>query len=198
MFIAPRIYDISKRGLETLSNGEDIYKNWTFYRIFEEVFRIKEEDEESVPINYELLHQVHIEVLREYLLYKSSWHHVNGEKVWFYKLDEELIRGMTEDNIQEMIDETVTRCSLVNKPRLVKAVTYKWVRSANNQHDTVYRREGYGVLYNSDVYFISGAKYPVSPDKCVVTHRYDKGVPKNKRELFDGIRHEMRKYAIYC
>lgn len=193
----PWVNQISYRGMQALQEGEDVYEAWNFRRIFRTIQRIKE-DQNLPRIDESSLYEIDVEVLKDTLLFKSSWHHVNdGEKTWFYRLDEKMIAMMDQNDVEDMIKESRIRHSILNCPRLVRVKTYQWVRSANDQHDTTHCWEGFGVLYNGEVYFYDGLHLPVRHDQCQILRRYNH-VPKGRREVYDDIRRDMRKNGIYC
>jgi hypothetical protein len=105
-------YSMSNRAVEAYSNGEKPLSKWTKAEIISAVSEIDSD-------KAELLKSVKALTLKEKVLYCSSWHHTSSRynKTNFYRIDEDFINGLTEEDIAEM--------TLENRNEKKKSKTYK-------------------------------------------------------------------------
>lgn len=105
-------YSMSNRAVEAYSNGEKPLSKWTKAEIISAVSELD-------PVKAELLKHVKALTLKEKVLYCSSWHHTSSRfnKTNFYRIDEDFIGGLTEEDIAEMASE--------NRNEKKKSKTYK-------------------------------------------------------------------------
>jgi hypothetical protein len=105
-------YSMSNRAVEAYSNGEKPLSKWTKAEIISAVSEIDSD-------KAELLKSVKALTLKEKVLYCSSWHHTSSRynKTNFYRIDEDFINGLTEEDIAEM--------ALENRNEKKKSKTYK-------------------------------------------------------------------------
>lgn len=105
-------YSMSNRAVEAYSNGEKPLSKWTKAEIISAVSEIDSD-------KAELLKSVKALTLKEKVLYCSSWHHTSSRynKTNFYRIDEDFINGLTEEDITEM--------ALENRNEKKKSKTYK-------------------------------------------------------------------------
>jgi hypothetical protein len=103
---------MSNRAVEAYSNGEKPLSKWTKAEIISAVSEIDSD-------KAELLKSVKALTLKEKVLYCSSWHHTSSRynKTNFYRIDEDFINGLTEEDIAEM--------ALENRNEKKKSKTYK-------------------------------------------------------------------------
>jgi len=90
-------YSMSNRAVEAYSNGEKPLSKWTKAEI---ISAVSEFDSDKA----ELLKSVKALTLKEKVLCCSSWHHTSSRynKTNFYRIDEDFVNGLTEEDIAEM------------------------------------------------------------------------------------------------
>ncbi len=105
-------YSMSNRALDAYSNGEKPLSKWTKAEIISAIAEID-------SAKAELLRSVKLSTLKENVLYCSSWHHTSNmyNKTNFYSIDEDLIKGLTEEDI--------TKLASANRDKKKKSKTYK-------------------------------------------------------------------------
>ena len=89
-------YSMSVNASLAYDSGEKPYSKWNKQSILEMV-------DESYPEKYDLLKNVKLEILKEKLLYKSSWHHTSKfyNCTDFYSVDEDILEELTSETVEE-------------------------------------------------------------------------------------------------
>ena len=89
-------YSMSVNASLAYDSGEKPYSKWNKQSILEMV-------DELYPEKYDLLKNVKLEILKEKLLYKSSWHHTSKfyNCTDFYSVDEDILEELTSETVEE-------------------------------------------------------------------------------------------------
>ena len=92
-------YSMSNRAVEAYEDGEKPLSKW---RKAEIIDKVKELD---IKFNIELLKKVKLNILKDFLLKKSSWHHTSSycNSTDFYSLDVDYIEELTSRDIEKLI-----------------------------------------------------------------------------------------------
>ncbi len=103
-------YSMSKRATEAYENGEKPFSKWTKKEI---LIRIKDINEEKA----QAFSKLKLSVLKDTVLRYSSWHHTSSmcNRTDFYEVSEEIIEGMTIDDILNLTKKENAKEEPVNK-----------------------------------------------------------------------------------
>lgn len=98
-------WSMSNRAVEAYENGEMPISKWSKGVIIEVINEYKKDMELSFDI--ELLKKLTLKTLKNKLLKYSSWHHTSKfcNCTDFYAIDEDMLDNITNDKIQNMIQE---------------------------------------------------------------------------------------------
>lgn len=187
---------ISRRGRAAMDNGEKLFLEWTKEQIIAEVLRIKMVNQPCPAVDYDYLLDLPEYILREMLLKRVSWHHVDGKPEWFYIPNEPWIINMDYASIEDMANDADRFLSIENKPKMADFQISQW-KESTTMHQYCKHIIRSGILYNGIAYFENGERKEVIKDSCEVVKVFDK-TPNSRRTQFNIIRKKMRQYQIYC
>ena len=96
-------FSMSNRAVEAYEDGEKPLSKWRKKDIIEGIQDL------SIDFNIELLKKVKVKMLKDKMLYRSSWHHTSSycNETNFYSLDIRYIENLTNEDIEKMILEDV-------------------------------------------------------------------------------------------
>lgn len=99
-------YSMSQRAREAYNSGEMPLSKWTKATILDSISLYIKKEQLNISISN--LNKCSKEILKEYFLYNSSWHHTSKfcNKTDFYSLDTDLIETLTADKINNLIEKT--------------------------------------------------------------------------------------------
>lgn len=184
-----QIYNMSTNARIAFEQGERVYDQWTKADIIADIHAILAENCLLPPDNIDKLNQVTEKVLREYMLKKSSWHHVNNQPVWFYTVDSRLVCSLSRKDVCRMLNMVRARETGRNKPKLAIVKRSRWTEK--NGHQFTKSNTAKAVVYNDCAYFENGKKADLRPGRCAVVKECGPIVKEN-RAVFEKILKHMR------
>lgn len=112
-------WSMSNNAVAAYEDGEKPLSKWRKSDIFEAI----EESEITLECSIEKLRKLPVKVLKEVCLRYSSWHHTSNHynKTDFYSLDEDGIENLTDDKIDELLNDYKA-----NKNEEVNPTEEKW------------------------------------------------------------------------
>lgn len=183
------IHKMSENALKAFEQVERLYHQWKKDDILEQIDQIQEEYGIEADYDSEKLENISEGVLREYMLVKSSWHHVNGRCTWFYVISKKAVCALCKRIIQQMTAQMDRELKRVNKPKLVSVRKNIWVEDRGRQYSKSVLKTA--VVYNGNAYFADGSRIAVRDDRCVIVKEC-KSIVKEKRNIFEKIVRSMR------
>lgn len=184
----------SKNAQEAIKHGEMPYDMWTVERMLNDLSELAAKEENYVQDYYDpdMYANIDTNVLKEALLRKSSWHHVNGNCVWFYSLKG---KAITQEMYNRLRKESISKRAKDAHPRLVYVAQTKW-ESNPQGHQRARQEKHIAVVYQGKAYFSNGGSQFLRDGKCQETGSAGK-IVKNNRKIFEKIVHQMRThYAV--
>jgi hypothetical protein len=114
-----RGWSMSNNAVAAYENGEMPISKWTKTNIFEAM----QEQEVELKCSMEKLRKLPVKVLKEICLEYSSWHHTSNHynETEFYSLNIDRIESLTDENIEELIENYKAE-----KKTEIKPLEEKW------------------------------------------------------------------------
>lgn len=177
-------YSMSNRAVDAYEDGEMPLSKWTKKMIISEVVEHEHFTEEE-------LKKYHKNVLAEYFLFESSWHHTSSycNKTYFYSIDEYIAK---EGSIEEL-EEINKRYTLERKPKKEikklearKAhITYlEW--GGTRAHPKATNVDAYAVIIGNWAYLEDGKKKSICSNGFKVNKYLDRA-PRRSAVIFKRI-----------
>ena len=194
--VKPTIRSMSTNARESFKNGEKRWCDWSVEDIIEEIYNMEEEDENLTlyfnPLN---LKKYPADFVRKYFLKRESWHHINCEPVWMYKVSKKKIIEYGQD-MNSLHVEVNRHAVSERKPLMAKVSMEYWgVTVSGGQRTRHFTNDV--IIYNGYIYFAKGSRIPFSCENVSVIKYYTTGIPKNLRDKHRYIIRQMRNYNIY-
>lgn len=100
-------YSMSNNAVDAYNNGEMPLSKWTKAAILEAVHTAVDDGEAVINFDLDLLKKVKVAELKEFLLYKSSWHHTSSRynRTDFYSLDVDRLEELTAEDVLKMSEK---------------------------------------------------------------------------------------------
>ena len=135
-------YSMSNNAVDAYENGEKPLSRWRKSDILEAI----EESEIELKCSMEKLRKLPVKILKEVCLTHSSWHHTSNHynKTDFYSLDEDYIKNLTNEKIEELIIEYKADKKEEEKPteEKWKCTFLEWSGTRNHPKATAITEDG--------------------------------------------------------
>lgn len=100
-------FSMSNNAVAAYADGEMPLSKWTKAAILEAVQTAVDEGDAVINFDLDLLKKVKVAELKEFLLYKSSWHHTSSRynRTDFYSLDVDRLEELTVEDVLKMFEK---------------------------------------------------------------------------------------------
>ena len=118
-------YSMSNNAVDAYESGEKPKSKWTKEEILDEVESLIRHGLQ-VEFDFNLLKKLTLNKLRSVCLTQSSWHHTSSyyNETDFYSIDESSLENLTNEDIQELLDEKPEPKKVRDKTRRKAEVSY--------------------------------------------------------------------------
>lgn len=149
-------FSMSNNAVEAYKSGEMPLSKWTKKAILEEVEKC------TLQCSFEKLKQMPLAVLREYLLYESSWHHTSKfyNKTHFYSLDVDGISEITDDQLDQWMEKLSDEKKEATTAERWECSFLEW--SGNRKHPRAERVTDTGIIRGNWFYRDQGGKKSIT------------------------------------
>lgn len=191
-----KIKNSSTNAKKALKEGKKPLPLWTKEELITKINEMIAADEDACPeADMDRLELVDEDVLKECLLIKTEWHHVNNKPCWFYDIDEPVVKTLRKNEMSTMLRMTRKIQEESKKPRFAFIKQSSWVNFKGN-HQTTNKTRRVGVVYDGYVYFENGTKAPVQKDYMDISDSCDKKSKKYKKTYSNIIRNMQVNYGL--
>lgn len=97
-------YSMSNNAVSAYKDGERPISKWTKTAIIDAINQAVKDGDVTLQCDIKAIKTLSIKVLKDELLYKSSWHHTSSHynKTDFYSLDTDAVEALTDEKIQTL------------------------------------------------------------------------------------------------
>lgn len=122
-------YRMSNRAVAAYENGEKPLSKWTKKLILSRIEELTEE--EKLIINISMLSKCSKQVLQDYFLFMSSWHHTGKycNETSFYDVDIDKLKELTENT--NIINELLAKSKIKENKKITEPIKYYRVEYLN-------------------------------------------------------------------
>ena len=112
-------YSMSNNAVDAYNNGEMPLSKWTKAAILEAVHTAVDDGEAVINFDLDLLKKVKVAELKEFLLYKSSWHHTSSRynRTDFYSLDVDRLEELMTEDVLKMSEKKTEKSGSHRHPK---------------------------------------------------------------------------------
>ncbi len=168
-------YSMSNNAVAAYENNEKPLSKWTKSDIIEAVQKCIKENEISISFDMEILKKAPVKVLRDNLLYRSSWHHTSSmyNKTDFYSINDTAISTLTNERLQSIIDISASKKTEQSQPKPEKWECEFLVWSGTRKHPKATKETAIGVIKGNWLYLEDGTKKSVNAKGFYKIRRID-------------------------